>query len=74
MKPITENTTLSIGLMIVILGGAGFVTYTAFQSDANAKAVEKLDAKVEAVIEMKADIAVIRAKVERIEKALEKEK
>lgn len=70
MKPISENTSISISLLIMILGGAGYVTFTAFQSAANANAIQELRAKQEKIDEIHEDIAVIKTKIEAIEKRL----
>lgn len=71
MTPITEKTTLSIGLLVTLLGGASYVTYAVFQSNANARDITEIKTRQEALDEIKLDVAVIRAKVESIEKNLE---
>lgn len=39
---LTERTTVTIGLVIALLGGAGFVTNIHFQTQANAQAISEL--------------------------------
>lgn len=72
LKAITENTLVPLSMVISLLGGAGFVTYVYFQSDANAKAIIELKAKQDAMAVLSTDIAVIRVKVENIEALLSK--
>lgn len=71
MKAITEKTTLSIGLLITILGGASYVTYVAFQTEANAKMIRRIESKQELMEEVRTRLAVIESKLERIEHKLE---
>lgn len=39
---ISERSTITIGLLVIILGGASFVTNIHFQSQANAQSLQEL--------------------------------
>ena len=39
---ISERSTITIGLLVTMLGGMGFVTKTYFQSEANAQSLSEL--------------------------------
>lgn len=69
-RSITESTLIPISLVITLLGGAFFVTYIYFQSDANAKAIEKLSAKQDVLSEMRVDIGIIKTEVESIKRKI----
>lgn len=70
MKSITESTLVPISLVISLLGGSGFITYVYFQTEANAKAILEIQGKQNSLEEIKLDIAVIKEKMEYIEKKL----
>lgn len=67
-RSITESTLIPLSLVITILGGAGFITYLYFQTNANAEAIKIVAGKVDAVMEIKVDIGIIKTKVEAIER------
>ena len=69
---IDESTAVSITMVLAILGGVGFVTYVAFQSDATARAVEVLQKKQDNIDLIVTDIAVIKTKLDSIEKHMER--
>ena len=71
---INESSFISISLMVTILGGASFVSYVAFESKSNAKAIEVIQKKQETLEVIATDIAVIKEKVGTIEKSLERTK
>lgn len=68
MGKISESTTVSIGVLIALIGGAAYVTFVAFQGTANAVAIQELKASQSHIDEIQTDIAVIKTKLERIEK------
>lgn len=72
LKIISQETLLPVGLVFTLLGGAFATGYFYFEVKAHAKAIEELRAKQDATVLMATDIAVIRVKVENIEKALDK--
>jgi hypothetical protein len=73
MKSIlSESTLIPVSLVFSLLGGAGYVTYIAVQTSANAKTLEKLEQKQATVDKMGIDIAVILSKLEAIEKKMDR--
>lgn len=72
MKTITENTMISLAVVLTLLGGAGYVGYNASVINASAAQIQELRAKVSLLEEMKTDVAVIRAKLEDIDRKISK--
>lgn len=70
MKMITENTGLSLALVAVLMGGVMWLS--AIHSKASQ--VDEINEKVNRLVEMQTDIAVIRVKIENIEHRMEQEK
>lgn len=70
MRIIRESTAVSISLLIAIIGGAVFIVRASFQGEANASAIQKLESKQTAIEQIQTDIAVIKTKLESIEKSL----
>lgn len=71
VKTISENTAVSLSLLIVILGGSGYVTFVAFQGSANAEAIRELKEDQKVISKVAEDVSVIKTKVEYIEKRLD---
>lgn len=67
---ITEGTLIPISLLFVIVFCCAFVLQTRFETGENSKAIVELKAKQEKFDAALTDIAVIRTKVETIEKAV----
>jgi hypothetical protein len=67
---IDEKTTVTIGLLIAVMGGIGYVTFVAFQGNANAQAIKEIQIKQEKIDVIQTDIAVIKTKLDGIEKKL----
>lgn len=59
IRRITENTTVSIGLLVFIAGGIAWLT------NLNAS-VQEIKGKQDGVLQMKEDIAAIRVKVDSL--------
>lgn len=70
MKTITENTKVSLALLIVILGGVSWLTKIYYMAEGTAQAMmkvqEKQDKYSEDIAKIKEDIAAIRGKVESL--------
>lgn len=71
MSKITENTLVPVSLVLSILGGAGFVTYVYFQTSANAKAIEEIKAKQDAIAMIQTDVAVMKNDIATIKEILD---
>lgn len=70
MKIINENTALSIGLVVIIAGGIVYITNLAFKIDALAASMTEISEKQKAIDAIQTDIAVIKFKVEQIDKKI----
>lgn len=70
MKAITENTTLNVSVLALILGAYGYVASVGASTAANQKDIERIEAKQDAVVKMATDIEVIKVKLELIEQRL----
>jgi hypothetical protein len=68
--PIDEQTTITLSLTLMLIGGVGYVTFVAFQGNANAEAIREINVKQEKIDVIQTDIAVIKAKLEGIERKL----
>lgn len=69
MRSITENTKVSVGILVLILGGYGFVLWQSFKGDAIAKDVEEIKTEQAIFREMATDIKVIRSDVEWLKRS-----
>lgn len=69
---ITEQTLLPISLIITLVGGITFVSYVAFEGASNAKAIDEIQKKQETIEKIATDVAVIKTKVETIERSIER--
>ena len=72
MKAFLEKAKLSLPILGLILGSYGFVLGVAFKTDANQKAVEDLKRDRHVIQQMAIDVAVIKSKVEAIEKKVDR--
>jgi hypothetical protein len=63
---LTENSKVSITLVITLLGGAFWLTSVYVQGQSNASEIAEVKADVKALSDMKADVAVIKADVKRL--------
>lgn len=75
VNKITENTYISVGVLIFIIGGASWITTVAARVEdvrdeqhAIEKRLDQTDRKLEAIEAIRTDVAVIREKVETLEK------
>lgn len=68
---ITENTTVSLAVVLSFLGGVAYVTYVAASEQENGRRLEKLESRQSVIEQMSTDLAVVRTKVEGIEKKLD---
>lgn len=73
-KPITENTKISVGLLIVFVGGIMWLSSVNWKADASVKGNEEL--KVENaqlrrdISDIKSDVSAIKQSVKNIEERL----
>lgn len=74
MAKITENTTVSLTVLAVFLSAVGYVSYVSAQETNHAHRIEMLESSVTALQQMGIDIAVIKTKVENIEKKVDRKK
>jgi hypothetical protein len=70
MKAITENTAVSIGLLMAAIGFSAYLGSKSFQADANAKEITELKQRVSSLEEIKSDIAVIKTRIEAIDRKI----
>lgn len=77
MKSITENTKLNVTMLLLILGGYGFILGAAHSADVNAKDIVRVEMKqaeqeseIHALSKISTDIEVIKVKLEIIEQRL----
>jgi hypothetical protein len=73
MNFISDSTKVPLGLALAVIGGgAGWLTNIAFQTNANAKTLEVMEKKhdlyLESLQRIETDLAVVRGKVEWIER------
>lgn len=72
---ISDDTKITLGIVVALLGGMGFVTSLAFQTNSNAAAIEKMqrssDERNEKLDQIATDIAVIKTKLGFIQKKLD---
>lgn len=64
----TEDTSLSIGLVIGLIGGILWLSHIAFLSESNAAAIDEVQKKQDSyasdIIDIKADLKYIRQRVD----------
>lgn len=65
---LSEKTGITIGLVITLLGGAGFVTKTYFQTEANAQTLSELK------IDIKDEIRALRLELKELRLELKQER
>ncbi len=65
---ISERSTITIGLLIIILGGASFVTNIHFQSQANAQALSELK------LDIKDEIRAMRLEIKELRLELKQDR
>jgi sensor domain CHASE-containing protein len=64
---LSENTYVSITLVLSLIGAAGFVTRIHFQTQANAESYKELKDDIKSDLkEIKDDLKTIREKMEKI--------
>jgi len=71
MTKITENTTVSIAVVMAFLGGVAYVTYVAASEQENGRRLSSIEQRQLVIEQMGTDLAVVRTKVEAIEKKLD---
>lgn len=65
---LSEKTAVSIGLLIALLGGAGFITKVAYQSEANAAALTELKDDI------KTELRMLRSELKELRLELKQER
>jgi hypothetical protein len=65
---LSERTGITIGLVITLLGGAGFVTKTYFQTEANAQTLSELK------LDIKDEIRALRLELKELRLELKQER
>lgn len=68
---VTAETMVPLSVIGVLAGGIFWLSTLYAQGNVNAKAIEKLNTQQEAMLEMKADIAVIKNELTNIRKVLD---
>lgn len=71
MKRFAENISAATTLLMMIFASYAFVLFGSFKTDANAKAVEVLQKKVDSFEEFRTDIAVIKEQIIEMNKKLD---
>lgn len=72
MTKITESTTVSLTVLTAFIGGVVYVTYVAAAEQENGRRLARLETRQEIIEQMSTDLAVVRTKVEGIEKKLDR--
>lgn len=65
---ISERSTITIGLLIVILGGASFITKTFFMAESNAQAISELK------MDIKDEIRAMRLEIKELRLELKQDR
>lgn len=68
---ITENTGVSLGILGTIIGAVVWISFVAANTAANTTSIQGLSQKMDSLAAMQSDVAVIRNKVENIERQLD---
>lgn len=68
MKKMLDSVPIALSILIPTLGGYGYVLAVSFRTDANAKAIQEVQAKQNDMEQLKTDIAVIKEQVLEIRK------
>lgn len=68
MKALSESTPITMGLVISLIGAVIAITTISNRTEANSNDIKDMKTKVDSLGQMVTDVAVIRAKVETIEK------
>lgn len=71
MAILSESSKISVSLVIALLGGAAWMTTVYVQGQSNAAEIQSVKSDVKQVMDMKADIAIMRSDLNRIAKILE---
>lgn len=72
MRVISEKTVIPISFAILLIGGVAWLTNLAFKVDVSAESLKKIELKQNAIEEIKTDVAVIKSKLDRIDKKLDR--
>lgn len=73
MSILSENSKVSLSLVIALLGGAAWITTIHVTSQSNAAELRDVKEKVAEITEVKADIKIIRSDVEHVKRLLKAE-
>lgn len=72
---IKDNTKITLSLAVLLLAGSSYIMSISFQSAANAQAIEQLQnrnkEKSDKLEQIATDVAVIKAKIEMINRKLD---
>jgi hypothetical protein len=68
MSQISEKTRITLGVVMVLLGFASWLTVIFFQGQANAQSISDLKSKQDTISQMQTDIAVIKSEVSDIKR------
>ena len=75
---ISENTPLTIGVIISLIGGIGFITKTSYVADATAESqkivIEKQDKYNDSMSQMREDLSILKHDVSEIKRMLKEER
>lgn len=72
MRVLSERTVVPISFLIILLGGVAWLTNLAFKVDAGAESLKKMELRQSAIEEIQMDVGVIKYKIDRIEKKLDR--
>lgn len=72
MPVLSEKTVIPISFALIIIGGVGWLTNLAFKVDVAAESLKKIELRQNAIEEIKTDVAVIKSKLDRIDKKLDR--
>ena len=73
MSILSEQSKVSISLVIALLGGASWITIIHVTGQSNAAELRDMKEKVAEITEVKADIKIIRSDVEHVKRLLKAE-
>lgn len=72
MPVLSEKTVIPISFALVIIGGVAWLTNLALKVDVAAESLKKIELRQNAIEEIKTDVAVIKSKLDRIDKKIDR--
>lgn len=69
---ISENTKITFGVVVVLIGFSAWLTSVYFQGDANAKSISEIKEKQSVIETMSTDIALIKRDISEIRRTIDR--